>query len=408
VTFVSHVALRSTEVAALVFGAGAAAFALYLAVLALAALTHRNLSVPVIDQPSLRIAVVVPAHNESHLIARCIRSLRCQTYPARLYDVVVVADNCDDATASIAAAEGAQVLVREEPMRRGKGYALRWAMDRLLAAPGIDAIAVVDADTVASPEFLVTLAAPLHRGADVTQGESLLFGDGPPEVALRAAAFLLVNRARPAGRAALGLPCSLAGNGMLLSRAILEAHPWEAFTSTEDLEYALSLRAAGIGPTFASGAVLYSPVAPGGAAAEQQRLRWTGGKLHLAQRWVPKLLLRGLREKRPDLLDAAIDLAVPPLGLLAGLIVLGLAVTSAGAWAGVIATWATAPWAIAALALTGYVLVGLRSAHAPATTYRALLYAPVLIGWALLRTRQLSTFRADTWHRAQRPNEAGL
>ncbi len=63
-----------------------------------------------------------------------------------------------DDTAAIAAAAGARVLVRDAPDARGKGQALRWAMDLLLAedAP-LDAFVVVDADTEADPDFLASL-----------------------------------------------------------------------------------------------------------------------------------------------------------------------------------------------------------------------------------------------------------
>jgi cellulose synthase/poly-beta-1,6-N-acetylglucosamine synthase-like glycosyltransferase len=250
------------DIAVLAVGAFFAICGLYLLALSIAALFYKE------DQrasgafisPSRRIAVLVPAHNEADYIARCVRALQVQTYPRDLYEVVVIADNCADDTARIAGAAGARVLVRNEPDRRGKGFALRWAMDQLVAAEGApDAIAVVDADAVADPAFLDRLVKPLERGAEVVQGESLLSGQGSRRAALQATAFLLVNRTRPSGQAVLHLPCNLAGNGMLLSSRLLRAHPWDAFTSAEDLEYTIELRLLGVRPAFARGAILYSP-----------------------------------------------------------------------------------------------------------------------------------------------------
>ena len=55
------------------------------------------------------ITVLVPAHNEAACIGDTIRSLQAQSHsPER---VVVVADNCTDATESIARAHGAEVFV---------------------------------------------------------------------------------------------------------------------------------------------------------------------------------------------------------------------------------------------------------------------------------------------------------
>ena len=48
-------------------------------------------------------------------------------YPQELYGIFVVADNCIDNTAKIAAALGANVIIRFNPVERGKRYALEYA-----------------------------------------------------------------------------------------------------------------------------------------------------------------------------------------------------------------------------------------------------------------------------------------
>ena len=202
--------------------------------------------------------MLVPAHDEAVLVGRCVASLRQQSYPADLYEIVVIADNCTDDTAARAAAAGATVLVRTAPDARGKGPALRWAMDRMLESdPDLAALAVVDADSVADPGLLGALVARLEQGAPVVQAEYLgRDEDGSIRSELRAAAFLLFHRVRFGGRAVLGLPCHLVGNGMLFSREVLADHPWDAFTSAEDLEYSVDLRLAGVRPVYAGDARL--------------------------------------------------------------------------------------------------------------------------------------------------------
>src|SRR5688572_20949300 len=95
--------------------------ALYLGVLALVA---RRESGPAASSSSLRFDIVVPAHDEEEGIAATVASLLDIDYPRERFRVLVVADNCADATADRAAAAGAQVLVREDAELRGKGYAL--------------------------------------------------------------------------------------------------------------------------------------------------------------------------------------------------------------------------------------------------------------------------------------------
>ncbi len=66
-------------------------------------------------------AVVIPAHDEQAVIARCLRALADGTREGEL-DIVVVANGCHDDTAAVAKAEGATVI--ETPVG-GKANALR-------------------------------------------------------------------------------------------------------------------------------------------------------------------------------------------------------------------------------------------------------------------------------------------
>ena len=385
-------------------GGIAAVLAGYQLMLAAAAFFHRPVGPTAGRQP--RLVVVVPAHDECELIGRCVTSLRSQTYAAEHYDIIVIADNCTDATASLAAEAGAEVLVRTDPQVRGKGHALRWAFDRILdRTPAPHAIVVVDADSEADPGFLAAIVDRLESGASAVQGESLLAPNGSPQSALRAAAFLLVNRTRPSGRSALGAGVTLAGNGMAFARKVLIEHPWEAFTSAEDVEYTLRLRLRKVRVEFAAGAILRSPTAPNPRAAAEQQLRWEGGKLHLARTWVPKLAAAALRERRPGLLEAAFELAVPPLGLLAAIAAAAAAAGSALVLAGGLPLWPVLPWLIALAAIPLYVLVGLRAARAPAWAYRSIAHAPLYVLTKLLRVHRTLRFRGDTWLRTERASE---
>jgi cellulose synthase/poly-beta-1,6-N-acetylglucosamine synthase-like glycosyltransferase len=385
-------------------GGVAALLALYLLLVAVAALlgTRRVSSAPSAQAQSA-LAVVVPAHDEEQLIARAVASLRNQTYPRGLYEIFVVADNCTDDTAKIAARAGAIVLVRDDPRTRGKGHALRWAFDHILGGDDPpDALVVVDADSVADPTFLAILENHFQAGAEAVQGESLLAPDRSASGALRAAAFLLVNRTRPLGRAALGLPARLSGNGMLFGRRVLEDHPWDAFTGTEDVEYAVKLRLDGIDPVFARRAIVLSPVAPTAPAADEQQRRWEGGQLHLARTYVPSLIFRAVRERRARYLDIALELAVPPIGYLAaasaGLVAAGAVLVVIG----LTEAWAVVPATVGSVALALYVVIGLRAAEAPASSYRALLGAPRLVLSKVAKMHRLRGFRPDSWVRTER------
>ncbi len=382
-------------------GACAAACSLYLLVLAIACYFHRPSRSTA--AASTRLTVLVPAHDEALMIAGCVRSLDAQIYPRSLYNVVVIADNCSDRTAAIARAAGAERVLERSSAERGKGQALRWVIDIILHEAGPPAaFVIVDADTTADPELLSRLAAAFERGAQAAQCDYALQADGSAASALRAAAFLLVNRVRPAGRAALGLSAFLVGNGMLLSAELLTALPWRAFTSTEDLEYSLDLASAAVKIAYVGDASVHAPTAPSADAAASQQLRWEGGRLHLMRTRGLRMLLAGLVRRRPALVLVAVDLLTPPLGALAGLALAGAVLSVALAAAGACADWATASWLVALSAIPAYALIGLRAGRAPRSAYRALLRAPLFVLAKPLHAHRVLRFRPDSWVRTER------
>jgi exopolysaccharide biosynthesis WecB/TagA/CpsF family protein len=389
----------------LLAGLPAAAAGAYLVVLALASL--RRPPAPAViaaDHAAPRLAVIVPARDEEALIGRCVASLRAQSYPRDRLRVVVIADNCSDETAAVARAAAAEVLERSNEDAMGKGHALRWAMSKVLAdASPPDAVVVVDADSVAHPDLLAHLGAALVSGADAAQAEYLILDEEETTRSrLVAAGFLLFHRVRLGGRAVLGLPAFLVGNGMLFSRRLLTDMPWNAFSGVEDLEYTVNLRLAGYRPLYVPAARVAGPVPHGYRGMRGQRLRWEGGRWHVVRSRLGPLLRQAV-SRDPGLLDAAIDLAVPPLGLLTLGVLAGGTMTAVAVALHRAAAWSLSPWLLAVAAILLFVLVGLRSAGAPASTWLALLESPRFLLWkALTYTRLLSGFDPRRWERAER------
>jgi glycosyltransferase involved in cell wall biosynthesis len=113
-----------------------------------------------------KIAVVVPAFNESDKIARTIRSI-----PGFVDHVLVVDDASADATARIAARSGRRGLeVLTHARNLGVGAAIATGYRRALAL-GADATAVMAGDAQMDPADLPNLLAPVLAGdADYAKG----------------------------------------------------------------------------------------------------------------------------------------------------------------------------------------------------------------------------------------------
>jgi cellulose synthase/poly-beta-1,6-N-acetylglucosamine synthase-like glycosyltransferase len=281
-------------------------------------------------------------------------------------------------------------------------------MDRILVAPSPpDAIVVVDADSMVESHFLAELEAALQSGSQVVQADDLVLPASKDlRSVLQATALLLRNRVRFAGRAVLGLPASLCGNGMLISRTVLEKHPWNAFTATEDGEYAIGLRLARVRTAFAQNARVLAAPTSTEIGAYTQGLRWEAGRFILARRWIWPVLRAVLFDLRFDLLDLLVDLAVMPLGLLSAVSLLGTVGTIALVGVQAISPWAVVPWICATIALPTYVLLALWGARAPSSFYRALLLAPIFMTRKVRIYAGLLRGSGDRWTRTQRPAEA--
>ena len=113
------------------------------------------------EKPAVDVSIVVPAYAEERRIGRCVSELRrlAADFP-RLREVIVVIEPAGDATAETAraAASGdALVQVRENPVHRGKGYAVRTGM---LGAAG-DIVFFMDADLSVPLRFVAPFVAYL-------------------------------------------------------------------------------------------------------------------------------------------------------------------------------------------------------------------------------------------------------
>jgi 1,2-diacylglycerol 3-beta-glucosyltransferase len=332
-----------------------------------------------------RFICVVPAHDEAKTIARTVESLHASRYPETLRRVWVVADNCTDETAARAREAGAEVLVRDEPDRRGKGYALELAFDRALAGGWADAVVVVDADTEVNPEFLEAFAAAISRGAPAAQaGSGVLNPNDSWRTQLMALALTLFNGVRSLGREQLGLSCGLRGNGMCLTTRALRAEPYRAFSLVEDLEYGVSLGRAGLRVRYVPEARVLSAMVSTQAAAASQRVRWEEGRAELATRSRWPLLAEALRRADLVLLDLALDLFVPPLTRLVLWLGAGT-LASALLWALSQDALALAVWSAGDLLVAAYVLRGLWISGVGA---QVLLAVPRFVKWKLSLGKQ--------------------
>ena len=325
--------------------------------------------------------VVIPAHDEDAVIGETLRQLTPQL--AEGMRIMVVADNCEDATADHARLPGVEVVERTDPKLRGKGHALAFAVDRLTTDPP-DVLLVLDADcTIDSPSLQALVETSAASGRP-SQAINLLRPDrtAPPLVQLSTFAFMLKNLVRQRGLQRLAGRVHLTGTGMAGPFSLFQASAHVRSSIVEDLALGLELTEQGRPPQLVTDAFVWS-----GSSTEQgtliQRRRWEGGFLATAARHGPKALAHGLARGNIRSILAGLDLLVPPLALFAALNIAALALAAVLTLVFGAAWW---PIIVHALLLTGAgfaVLAAWMCEGRPFVSLGVLARLPLYVLWKL-------------------------
>ena len=257
--------------------------------------------------------------------------------------------------------------------RRGKGFALKFAFGILLNE-GFDAVLVIDADSVVDSNFLLEVVRLFRAGADGVQARYLVLN---PEASLRTrlmnVAFMAFNVLRARGRERMGLSVGIFGNGFGLTKATLEAVPYDSHSLVEDLDYHLQLVQAGRKIVFVEGTHVRGEMPAGGRGASTQRARWEGGRLRTAIQNLPRLLA-GVVAGKLRLIEPTLELLLMPLAFHVTL--LGL---TAFMPFGIARIYALFGLALVAVHVVAGILVG----GGDWRDFGALLWAPFYVAWKL-------------------------
>jgi cellulose synthase/poly-beta-1,6-N-acetylglucosamine synthase-like glycosyltransferase len=378
----------------------AVAACLYLLVLTL---LSAALPVPAPSARKLRFDVIVPAHNEESVIAAVVASLKRIDWPADQYRVIVVADNCTDATAQIATAAGAHVMQRVDQENRGKGYALNFAFEASRARKWADAVVVVDADAEVSPNLLEAFACRIERGEQAVQAH---YGVSNTNASWRTRLLSIAKASfhivRSRGRERLGLSCGIRGNGWAVTHKLLEQVPYKAFSLTEDLEYGIDLGMAGLRVAYADEAHSDAEMVSGEKDSRKQRQRWEQGRFQLIRTRTLPLLRKACSAPSFVCLDLALDLLVLPVSYVyLNIAVLLCVAVFAASQVPALHGWVWLGSGCAAAAVL-YILRGWQLSGAGLRGLLDLARAPFFLAWKLLV--MFSRRNSKEWVRTKREN----
>jgi len=231
-----------------------------------------------------RTVVLIPAHNEEEHIAAAIESVLEQTYRPDL--VVVIGDNCTDATMDIARRYPVLAMETVDNNHRKSG-----ALNQAWWAHCQDArfVVTLDADTVLDPACIERMrkqavddprlggicGRPLNKvpPKGMTRWNNVLWH----LLALDFAMYDQMLVRRKYATEVLGGFGSLFRNRALKDVAAEHGNPWATDSIVEDYRLSLQLREANWWITVAPTARAYTDTPVTLRALWQQRLRWSGG-----------------------------------------------------------------------------------------------------------------------------------
>jgi cellulose synthase/poly-beta-1,6-N-acetylglucosamine synthase-like glycosyltransferase len=367
-------------------------FLLLLAVALAAIFVKRVTHLP--GEPTSRFLVVIPAHDEEEGIANTVVSCLASNYPDTLFQVLVIADNCSDQTASVASNAGARVLERFDKEKKSKGFAIEYLIAELQRSgefDRLDALVIIDADTTIDRDLLRRFDRGLGTGQDWIQCYYTVANpDQSWRTRLMTYAFGLFNGVMPFGMNGLGASAGFRGNGMCFSTRGLRRIPWACYGLVEDMEFSWVLRISGEWVAFdpevsVRGAMLGS----GGKAAANQRRRWEFGRSEIRKKYL-KPILRSDKLGWWERVLLACELTLPTMSSLL-MVYIGLMVANATlfAWA-VLREEEVIPAILLCLsipmtlALALYAFSPFLALKMPWSTLKTLAFAPVYLVWKLL------------------------
>lgn len=358
------------------------------------------------DKPSVkrkRFAILVPAHNEELLIEKQLKELLAFDYPEKDRKIFVIADNCTDRTVEICSRLPVTVLERNDAQRRGKGYALKWAFEKV-GLDGFDAVLVLDADTTADRRILHELSAMLDSGEEAIQCFIKIPNvDESWFTRIIDVSRLVNNLLYHHAKYKLGLSSYLMGSGMCFSAALLKRKPWTAFSLSEDWEYFAMLLDCGVRVGFCRKAVVNQMESRSLSQATTQRLRWSKGRFHVVRTLGFGLLAKGIRQGNLVMADSSLALLLPNWSMQINLS--GLALV----WAYLMpaSTFSSVAFAAAAAAVGAQCLIFAMGAYLDGnylSIMRAMVVAPVFLAWKFAIDLLCITglYKGTNWIRTKR------
>lgn len=249
-------------------------------------------SLPAEDTIKNFFTILIPAHNEDRLLPALLDSIRNQTFDKKYFQVLVIADNCNDHTAAVARQYGMNCLERFTTQPSDKQQALEYGMQNFTFEENFNKgyVCIIDADCHLNPDFLREMNQQLINNPEIVAMQSYRFVKNMHDssvTVLDAAAEALRNWAFCAPRKWIGASVFINGSGILFTKKIFEklvSLPGSNHL-TEDKEWKAYLSERNLKVDYCPCAQLAYEAVSSQKDFQKQRKRWVGSHMNMMYKY---------------------------------------------------------------------------------------------------------------------------
>ena len=267
-------------------------FGLYFALLAPFAFIKRKNPIKKHDAKT-KFAVLIAARNEGAVIGDLVASLTVQKYPAELYDIYVLVNNCTDQTENIARDAGAKIMCVDAPVK-SKGDVLKYAFEQLKPCD-YNAYIIFDADNEVHPDFLSHMNNAYQSGYLAAQGRKDSKNIEDNWLSASYSIFYYIqNFFFNKARTKINCSSAINGTGFMIDKTKV-AETFDPKTLTEDVELSIICAIKDIKIAYVEDAITYDEQPVDFKTSWNQRVRWSLGIMQCGKLYRGKLLLNFFR-----------------------------------------------------------------------------------------------------------------
>lgn len=213
---------------------------LYMVFFSLASLFNKSHDIPRAKNQN-RFIILIPAYKEDKVIIHTVNSILSQSYPQRLFDVVVISDHQNEMT-NMRLAQYTITLLTPNFEKSGKTKSLQYAILNLPAFKIYDIVVVLNADNLVEPEFLTQLNDAYEAAGTKAIVTHLLPRNRDTSAARLSTIFEEINNSIfRRGHITLGLSSALMSSGVAYEFNWFKTNIMKVRTQTEDKELEAAL-----------------------------------------------------------------------------------------------------------------------------------------------------------------------